>query len=116
MPALADILASSTTMSVYYIGSMVLMGVNGVFAAWLLFRREKDLARQPRPTHQLRVATALIIGFLLLLGAASAGISSLLAHQASASASEAPAVISIDEIHRTIDLKSLPAQSVPDYM
>lgn len=116
MPALADILSSSTTMSVYYIGSIALIGVNGLFAAWLAFGRETSAARRPRPTSQQKVAAALIIGFLLLLAGASAGIGSLMSHQASAAGSAAPAGVSIDEIHRTIDLKSLPAQSVSDYM
>ncbi len=115
MPALADIFANSTTMSVYYIGSVVLIGVNGLFAAWLLFRRETSSARGARPAHQLRVA-ALVVGFLLLLAGAGVGISSLIARQASASVHGTPTGMAIDEIHRTIDLKSLPTQSVHDYM
>ena len=111
-----DIFASSAAMSVYMIGSAVLVGVNLLFAASLCLRREADESHHARRALQLKVAGALAIAALFLLTGVGAGVSSFNSHREAAADSARPATISVDEIHRRIDLKRLPVQDVADYM
>lgn len=107
-------LAGSTAPMAFVIGSAVCIGLNALFAAWLLIRR-RTASTAMGPTSSLKLVAAMAGASLLLLASVGVGIL-LVSHRQAAAISPPPKSMSIDEIHRQIDIKSLPVQDVSDHM
>jgi hypothetical protein len=109
-----DMFSSATAMYAYFIGSAILIGINGLFATSLFLRRDAGLALEGR--RMANVTAAFVVALLFLLSGLGAGIGTILAHRSAAAVGAQPPTISIDELHRKVDMKALPVQSVADYM
>ena len=109
-----DMFASSTAMYAYFVASAILIGINGMFATWLFVRHDAGARLEARRT--MRIAAAFAVAMLFLLSGLGAGIGSFIAHRSAAAGSARPATLSVDELHRKVDMKTLPVQAVSDYM
>jgi membrane associated rhomboid family serine protease len=108
-----EMFESSAATTSFVIVSAVCIGLNALFAAWLWFH-DKNTSTTHAPSNRLKIVAATSGASLLLLASIGAGLL-LVPHRQAAAVSAQGTSMSVDEIHRGVDVNALPVQELTDY-
>lgn len=113
---LSEIFESQITTNAFIIGSIAFIVFNVVIGTSLVLMRESSRPRSlPRAT-QMQIAGALVTVAAVLAAGVGVGINPLISHRKAAAIAAPANAISIEELHRHIDMKALPVQAIMDFM
>lgn len=114
MLELNDIFESETATRALVIDSIVFMVLNVLLGAILISMREGTSWRSSRPATQMRMVATLVLAAAFLAAGVGIGTSSILSHRNAAAIAAPTATISIEVLHRQINVNALPLQDIKD--